>query len=260
MHPPRANARLRRILDLLTRQPEVTVAELAERFGVTTMTVRRDLAALEQEGRVARTHGGAIPVAPQVARFTFGERRQLNLSRMQAIARAAAQRVMPGSTLIVDTGTTTLELAALLSGIPALRVLTSSLAIASELFAHENVDVVLLGGTLNRASPDLSGPLTEDNLDAFRADLAFIGADAVDRQGLYTQTQEIARVTRAMIRNAKQTVLLADSSKFEREAFARFATWKPIAAVITDGGIAPATRRWLRRCVADVTVVTRKSG
>jgi DeoR/GlpR family transcriptional regulator of sugar metabolism len=247
--------RSQHILDLLRARGEVAVTDLAERFGVTPMTIRRDLTTLESEGRVTRTHGGAILAAPSVARFDFTERHQRRVPEKKAIARAAATRVRPGMTVILDTGTTTLELAAELGRIGGLRVLTSSLAIASALFAHENLELILLGGTVNRGSPDLSGPLTEENLAAFRADVAFIGADAVDQAGLYTRSQEIARVTRAMIPAADTAWLVADSSKFGRTAFVRFAEWADVAGAVVDDGLPPEHRRWLREAVRDLTTV-----
>jgi DeoR/GlpR family transcriptional regulator of sugar metabolism len=252
MRKDRTGARAQRILELLDARDEVGVAELSRRFGVTTMTIRRDLSALERDGHVTRTHGGAVLAAPSVARFAFRERQQTHIPEKRAIARLAARRVEPDMTVILDTGTTTLELARELVGIPRLRVLTSSLAVASALFAHENLELVLLGGTVNRGSPDLSGPLTEENLAAFRADLAFIGADAVDRRGLYTASQQIARVTKAMIAGAARTVLVADSSKFGNTAFVRFARWAGIDAVVVDQRLADSHRRWLSKAVSDV--------
>jgi DeoR/GlpR family transcriptional regulator of sugar metabolism len=252
----RKTRRLEQIVDLLSDASEVTVSELADRFNVTPMTVRRDLEALEDEGRVVRTHGGAVPAAPSIAKFAFRERQQTHLPEKQAIARAAAERVEPGMTVLLDTGTTTLELARLLSGIGGLRVLTSSLAIASALFAHEELELILLGGTVNQASPDLSGPLTEANLESFRADVAFIGADAADADGLYTRSQEIARVSRAMIATAGRKILLADSSKFGSTAFVRFAGWESLDGVVVDEGLVPDREEWLREAVEDVTLVT----
>lgn len=255
MKRTRRAQRLERIIGLLAEAPEVTVAELAERFNVTPMTVRRDLEALEDEGRITRTHGGAVPAAPSVARFAFHERRQAMMAEKQAIARAAAQRVAPGMTVVLDTGTTTLELARLLSGVRGLRVLTTSLAIASALFAHEDMELILLGGTVNQGSPDLSGPLTEANLDTFRPDLAFIGADAADRHGLYTGSQEIAGVSRAIIASADNKVLLADSSKFGRTAFVRFAEWTDIDGAVVDDRLDAAHRRLMTRAGVDVETV-----
>jgi len=249
MKKQNTSLRLQQILGLLAGRDGVGVAELAEYFQVTPMTIRRDLDTLEGQGRVVRTHGGAILAAPSVVAFSFQARRQVRMAEKKAIAREAARRVEPGMTVLIDTGTTTLELAKALPGVGDLRVLTSSLAIASALLAHDGLELVLLGGTVSRNSPDLSGPLTEDNLAAFRADIAFVGADALDENGLYTSSQQIARVSRTMLASAKKTVLMADSGKFGETAFARFAQWREIDELITDIGIDPSQRSWMDECI-----------
>ena len=248
-----AVVRHQQILEMLAGREAVGVSELTARFRVTAMTIRRDLEILEQQGSLTRTHGGAILAAPAVVAFAFSERQQSHLAEKAAIARVAARLVKPGMTVILDTGTTTLEVARALRGIAGIKVLTSSLAIASALLAHDDLELVLLGGTVSARSPDLSGPLTEDNLGAFRAELAFIGADAVDARGLYTSSQQIARVSRAMIANASRTLLVADSSKFGKTSFARFAGWNQIEGIITDSGMAAASRRWLGRITKSAT-------
>ena len=241
----RTPTRHRKILDLLSDRPEVSVSELSTHFGVTTMTIRRDLDQLEQRGQVRRVHGGAVLAAPSVVAFSFQERRQTHLPEKEAVARAAAGMLEPGMTVIMDTGTTTLEVASAMGGIPDLRVLTTSLAIASRFLAHRNVELILLGGTLNQNSPDLYGGLTQDNLRRFRADLAIIGADSANSDGLYTDSQEIAAVSHAMIASSERTILVADSSKFGRVSFVRFATWDEVDTVVVDEGLPASHRSWL---------------
>jgi len=252
--------RLEQILALLAGRGKVAVTELAERFDVSAVTVRRDLETLACQGRVIRTHGGAMLTAPAVAAFEFLDRRSARPAEKRAIARAAAAHVEPGMTLILDTGTTTLELARLLGAVPGLSVVTSSLAIASTLFAVPDLELILLGGTVNRSSPDLSGPLTVDNLRNFHADLAFLGADGADSTGFHTSSMAIAQVSRAMIDSADRAVLVTDSSKFARPAFVRIAGWKGLDGVVTDDGLAPAHRKWLRRKVAELTLVAVGQG
>lgn len=241
-----------RILECLSAEGEVFVLDLAARFDVTPMTVRRDLEALERENALTRTHGGAIFSKQSVAEFAFMERNRTSIDEKQAIAREAAALVAPGMTIVIDTGTTTLEVARALSGVAGLRVLTSSLAVASALHTHPNMEIVLLGGSVGKNSPDLSGALTEDNLRRFRVQLAFLGADAVDERGLYTTDLGIARVSEAMIDVAEDTVLVADSRKFRRTSFVKFADWKQISRVITDYQAVPADRAWLHEVVRDV--------
>jgi len=247
--------RREQILECLSSEGEVFVLDLAERLGVTPMTIRRDLEALEGQNVLTRTHGGAIFSKQSVAEFAFLERNRTSIDEKQAIARAAAALVEPGMTVVMDTGTTTLEVARALRGIDRLTVLTSSLAVASELHTHPGMEIVLLGGNVGKNSPDLFGALTEDNLRRFRVQLAILGADAIDERGLYTTGLNIARVSEAMIEVAKDTALVVDSRKFRRESFVKFADWPAIRHVVTDSGVGAADRAWLDKAVSDVRYV-----
>jgi len=253
-----ATRRRAQILDALASEGEVFVLDLSERLGVTPMTIRRDLEALERQSVLSRTHGGAIFSKQSVAEFAFLERNRTSITEKQAIAREAASLVEPGMTVVMDTGTTTLEVARALRGIDRLTVLTSSLAVASELHTHPGMEIVLLGGNVGKNSPDLFGALTEDNLRRFRVQLAILGADALDPRGLYTTGLNIARVSEAMIEVARDTVLVADSRKFQRESFVKFADWAAIRHVVTDAAVSPADRAWLDEAVRDVRYVVQK--
>lgn len=252
-----ATTRRTAILDRLSAEGEVFVLDLATDFDVTPMTIRRDLEALEGKSALTRTHGGAIFSKQSVAEFAFLERNRTSIEEKRAIARAAAALVVPGMRIVIDTGTTTLEVARALEGIEGLQVLTSSLAVASALHAHPAMEVVLLGGNVRSNSPDLSGSLTEDNLRKFRVDLAILGADALDARGLYTTDLGIARVSEAMIDVAEETVLVADSRKFCRTSFVKFADWKSIGHVIVDDSVPQDHRHWLDDCVKQVHYAKR---
>ncbi|MCF6284222.1 MAG: DeoR/GlpR family DNA-binding transcription regulator [Candidatus Hydrogenedentes bacterium] len=247
-----ATTRRSAILERLSAVGEVFVIELASDFEVTPMTIRRDLEALEGERALTRTHGGAIFSKKSVAEFAFLERNRTSIEEKQAIARATAALVEPGMRIVIDTGTTTLEVARALGGIERLQVLTSSLAVASALHTHSNVSVVLLGGDVGKDSPDLNGSLTEDNLRKFRVPLAILRADVLDERGLYTTDLGIARVSEAMIDVAEDTVLVADSRKFSRTSFVKFADWSQIGHLVTDRGVTRNHRVWLKDCVKDV--------
>lgn len=138
-----------------------------------------------------------------------------------------------------------------------LRVLNRVLnLVASALLAHDDLELVLLGGTASKGSPDLSGPLTEHNLADFRADLAFVGADALDERGFYTGIQEIANVSRAMIASAQRTILVADSSKFGKNAFVRIAGWVAIDHVIVDDELPKQVLTWVGKSIRNHTLVS----
>lgn len=243
------------ILDLLAQRGECTVQTLAEHFDVSTMTIRRDLAALETTGDIKRTHGGAFLSRAGVIEFSFREKEKLAAAQKQAIAREVARCIQPGMAITLDTGTTTLEVARAIAAIENLTVVTSSLAIASALYAQDNIELILLGGLIRKGNPDLSGWVTEDNLKRFKVDFAILGADAADTYGVLTTDVGIARVSQAMIENARETILVVDHSKFERSAFVRFASWEDVSRVVTDNGIDPACRAWLETVARRVDYV-----
>lgn len=242
-----------KILEALAVTGEATVQQLAARFGVSVMTIRRDLAKLEALGELTRTHGGAMLTRAGVIEFSFKEKAERNAGEKRGIAREAAGLVSSDMTLILDTGTTTLEVARAIADIPRLTVLTSSLAIASALYGRQNITLVLAGGAVRTGSPDLSGWLTEENMKRFRVDVACIGADGADQEGVSTTDADVARVSRAMIASAREIILVADHTKFEKPAFVPFASWKDIDRVITDSTMAAGTRAWLEDAVKELT-------
>ncbi len=231
------------IRDLLASGNEVTVRDLAEQLDVSVMTIRRDLAFLEEKGELLRTHGGAVIASPGVVEFSFRQQGECHAAEKSAIAREAAALVEPGMAICLDTGTTTLELSRFLAATPRLQVLTSSLPIASVLYARDNIDLVLLGGSARKGNPDLSGWLTEENVRRFHVDIAFAGADGVTDDGIYTTDLSIARVTQAMIANSREAVLLVDHSKFGQTAFVRYADWSSFSHVFTDDGLSRPLRK-----------------
>jgi len=249
------NARHDRILALLSRAGEVSVRDLVAEFGVTPMTIRRDLAALERDGRVVRTHGGALMSRPGRIEFQFAERGAVREGQKRAIALAARGLVKPGMTLSIDTGTTPLAFARAVADLPGITVLTSSLAVAAALYPADGIDLVLLGGMARKDGPDLYGELTEANLEQFRVDVAVIGADAASREGLFTTAVPVARVSKAMVAGARRVMLLVDSSKFGGTAFRKFADWDDVDVAITDDGLGRSTRRWLADAVETLEIV-----
>lgn len=247
------NTRQKLIVDLVTRDGEVYVQDLATRLDVTTMTIRRDLHALERGGSLIRTHGGAVLSNAGIIEFSFLKKGEEHGAEKRAIAEAIAKLVRPGMTLTLDTGTTCLEVAKSIRGIQEVTVLTSSLAIASALYARDNVDLVLLGGKARKGNPDLTGWLTEENLRRFRVDLAVLGADGADPEGLYTVDEAVGRLSQGMIGCAASTILAADSSKFGKTSFLKYAGWNDIDHVFTDEQMPESDRRWLHRVARNVT-------
>jgi len=252
-----AHQRRLEILRLLRRENSVAVSHLARRFGVSEMTVRRDLSALEREGRVIRTYGGGVSTETVAFEFSFAEKMQRNTAAKERIGRTAAGLVRPGETVLLDTGTTTLQVARFLPDSPDITVVTTSLPIVSALF-HKRVRVTLPGGDVRRRTPDIYGPLTESNLEDIHVDRAFLGADGLDVEaGLSTTDMSIARISRLMLQAARQAVVVLDSSKIGRICFARYAALSEIDLLVTDEGLSRKDRRAVERAGVKVMIARR---
>jgi DeoR/GlpR family transcriptional regulator of sugar metabolism len=247
--------RRRAVLERLDRESYVSVARLAEDLGCSEMTIRRDLTKLESQGRLRRARGGAMPTRMVRLEFAIYERAKINRSQKTAIARAALELIKPGQRLVLDTGTTTLAVARELRSWEALTVVTTSLAIVSALLAAPGVECILLGGTVRETSPDLYGPLVEDNLSRIHADLALIGCDGLSDSGeLMTTDHRVARATQLMMRNSSKVAMLADSSKAGKKSFISFGKLQELDYLVTDDGM-PAKLLERARAVGVHTVV-----
>jgi DeoR/GlpR family transcriptional regulator of sugar metabolism len=230
-------ARQSHIRELIARHGEQSVAELAAALGVSGMTVRRDLQVLAEEGRVIRTHGGATLGERVSFEFAFLRRVNENQSAKQAIAKAALPLLDGCHTVMFDGSTTTLAIARRLRGMKGLTVVTTSLPAAAELQYEEQIEVLLPGGYLRPASPDLTGPLTEANLEALRADVAFLGADAIDADGnVYSQPPDNTHMLLRMAASAERVYIAADHSKLGRTALRRFGRLAEWNGLVTDDG------------------------
>jgi DeoR/GlpR family transcriptional regulator of sugar metabolism len=230
--------RREKILEQIKTASVATVAELAEAFQCSPMTIRRDLAELESRGLVDRSRGGAIATRRTTLEFALTEKAALHAPQKAAIGRAAARLIEEGQRVVLDTGTTTLALARELQSRERISAVTPSLAIASALIEARGVECMLLGGTVRKLSPDLCGPLVEENLSRIHADWAFVGCDGLSADGGLTTTDvQIARASSLMISNAAKAVLLADSSKTTKDSFFRFARIEDLDYIITDEGV-----------------------
>ncbi len=248
-------ARLRALRGRLAADSSVTVSGMAADLGVSEMTIRRDMEKLAGTTDLRRTHGGAVVAERMVFEFNYLERQRGGLARKKAIAAEARKLVSPGDRVILDTGTTTLELARLLKDSEGVTVITPSLAVASELQFCGSVSVVLLGGVLHRGSPDLTGPVTEHCLELFAADWVFQGAEGIGKDGsVYNIDLQLARVDRLMRSKSARSCLLADSSKVGITALVRTARLADFDVFITDAGVPAGFLRQARKAVRRVTV------
>ncbi|AKJ63669.1 DeoR/GlpR family DNA-binding transcription regulator [Kiritimatiella glycovorans] len=234
----KADERRERIREALLCGKPIVIGELARRFAVSEMTVRRDLQRLEDSGEVRRTHGGAVPTERMLFEFDFAARRSQYRAAKRTIAAEAVTRIEPGQRLILDNGTTTLELAMLLKDFPELTVVTPSLAVAAVLQFSEGIDTILLGGLLRRGHAELTGIVTEKILSMFSVDIAFQGADGIGLDGrLYTGDPRVAEVDRRIRSCAARTYVLADSSKVGQTALLVHGSLAEAEALITDAAV-----------------------
>lgn len=222
-----------------------SVTELAQIFDVTTETVRRDLAVLDRTGVLRRVHGGAVPTrALHLVEPSVDQREATRAEYKQAIARAAAEFFpQSGSTVLIDAGTTTARLAALLPPDRDLLVVTNSVPIAARLARVGSVSLQVLGGRVRGLTQACVGDQTLAGLAALRVDIAFIGTNGITvRHGASTPDPEEAAVKRAMVASANFVVVVADSSKIGREEFVSFAPVGSLDMLVTDPEISPADR------------------
>lgn len=247
------NQRLEMIREQLMKADAVSIEKLARKFKVSGMTIRRDLDFLETQGDVIRTRGGAALAKRLTFEFAFREKQNQNQQQKASIAQQAVKHVKDGQVITLDTGTTTLQIARELVGRRKIRVITTSLAIVSQLQFAGGIEVVLLGGLLRGGSPDIHGPLTEQNVELFKTDIAFMGADAIDADGnTYTDDLRVVTLDRKMAANSKRVIVVANSQKFGRTAMCKVFEPRDYDLIISDSGIDKEKARRLARRKIDM--------
>jgi DeoR family fructose operon transcriptional repressor len=225
----------------VARRGRAAVAELAERFDVTAETVRRDLDTLEERGIVRRVHGGAVPGgALGFLEHDLTEREVTNVRAKERIARAALDLVPPsGSSILLDAGTTTQQLAGMLPLDVDLAVFTNSVPVASRVAGWPGYSLHLLGGRVRGTTRAAVGPRTEEALGLVHVDVAFLGTNGLTVEGCTTPDELEAATKRAMVAAATTVVVLADGSKLGVRTLHRTASLDQVDVVVTDAD-APA--------------------
>jgi DeoR family transcriptional regulator, fructose operon transcriptional repressor len=239
--------RLEEISKILEREGSVDVNSLCEKFKVTGKTIRQDLMKLEEMGLVERFHGGAILKQNGNTIFPIKQRKQKNLDEKKKIADAAHQYIEERDIVIIDGGSTNLELARGL-GEKHIIVITNDLMIAGELHNKENITLYLTGGKLRREGVfTLLGRDAEKMIQKYHANKLFLGTSALDfKQGLTVFAAEEAEIKRAMINSAAEIICLADYSKFHQLAFTSFASLDDIDILVTDRRITEEDLEFLK--------------
>ena len=238
-------------MEVAVRAGMTEVKQLASRFNVSEMTVRRDLDELRVVGRIERVRGGAVIVEPE---RPFTETVIEHLAEKERIGAAAAALVEDGQTVMIDVGTTALQLARSLRD-RELTVVTTNLAVYEELVAAPAITLVLPGGQVRRNYRSLVGLIAEETLRNMSADIAFLGAAGIDRRLVVRDSTVVeVPIKRAMIAAANRAVLLADGSKFATGAFLTVCQATDLATVVTDTGVSDESRRALEDAGVEVIV------
>lgn len=240
------------ILEIARKDGRVTVDGLAEHFGVTVQTIRRDLTELADAGKLQRVHGGAI-LPSGTTNIGYEERRILNEDAKAVIARACAAQIPNNASVFLNIGTSTEAVARELLRHRKLLVVTNNMNIASILAANPDCDLIVTGGMLRRSDAGLVGHLASDTIRQFKFDFAIIGCSALDQDGdlLDFDFQEVI-VSQTIIAQARRTFLVADHSKFTRTAPARIVSLSEIDTFFTD---TPPSAQLQAKCAATSTAI-----
>jgi len=241
--------RRHRIVDLLNEHGRVTVEALASRFVTSAVTIRNDLAALEAAGVLERTHGGAL-LRRDDEDQPIAVKRTLHHAEKVRIAKAAASLIQDGETVILDSGTTTAEIAKQIRklDVRSINVITNALNVAMLLTEAPSVRLIMPGGILRPESNSLSGHMAEEALANLQADRLFLGADGLDpERGVMTPHLPEANLNAKMIAISRQVIAVADSSKLMRRNISLIARVEQLHMLITDSGANPAVVAELER-------------
>lgn len=226
--------RHREIVSLVEKEGSVRVTELARLFNVTEETIRRDLERLELDGKLQRSHGGAVTIQEEETETPFSQREISHVEEKIQIAREALHRIQEGDTILLDASTSAWQLARMLPDM-YLTVLTNSIKVAMELAAHQKTRVISTGGALLPSSLSFIGPQAERFLEEYRVDKLFLSCQGLDfRRGLSDSNEWQANLKQRMISIADKRYLLVDHSKFQTNSLTVFGKLQDIDEVITD--------------------------
>lgn len=238
--------RLQKIVQLVNERGSMRVTELSELCRVTEETIRKDLDKLEAEGKLVRSHGGAVSVQDTQQEAPYFEREIINVEEKKQIAMAAVGLIEPGDRIILDASTSAWWIARYLPDQP-LTVLTNSMKVALELAPKEKIQVISTGGILVPTSLSFVGPLTERSLDTYHVDKMFLSCKGIHLSRGITEPNELqGLVKRKMIRQSDHVYLLADYSKFGVRSFTHVADWSEVHHLVTDARSDPEMIRQIR--------------
>ena len=223
----------------ICREGKATIAELAEHFGVSGETVRRDLSAIARGGRIRKVHGGAIALRAPIRDESYAVRQTHNLYSKQKIGELAARLLTDNLVIGIDSGTCAESFARAIYHVKNLKIITHCLPVAAILAQKlERGDftgsVSILGGTVEPETGTVRGTVTLSQLNPYRMDLAFVSVTAVSEEGLMATDEQDGCLAAALIRQSDRAYLLAESDKMDKQSLYRFAQWQELRGLITD--------------------------
>jgi DeoR/GlpR family transcriptional regulator of sugar metabolism len=247
--------RKRVIFDLLLQRETVTVAELSQLLSVSDMTVRRDIRTMAKEGLLKQVHGGAVRLQRNNVEELFSARRVEQLERKQAIAREALTWLQDGETFYIDGSTTCSELSRLLKGRGGRHtIVTDGLSVLNELGGCAGIELVLLGGTLERDGNTFDGLLAVENARRIQVDCCFFSSTGFSDEDIVNAGMIGSQVKQLMIRNARKVVLMADSTKYGKRGIFKLCRWSDVDVLFSDCDLPEAARGAIRSLGTDVRV------
>lgn len=222
------------IVDTVNCLGKVNVKDLSEKLDVSEVTIRRDLDVLDKKGLIKRTFGGAIQTDSIMKEYSLSEREKLNINEKRAISKRALDFIKEGMSIYLDSGTTAKLLSSRLDQFEQLTVFTADLLIGYNLSSFKNIEVKMIGGTLDKDIISASSVETLSMVSDLFFDLSFIGCDAFDRYAVYSSSEIRAIIKKEVIKNSKQSVLLTDSSKFKHKKLHKTSDLHHFDFIISD--------------------------
>ncbi len=245
-----------KIIEILNKRNNISVSEISKDFDISEVSVRNDLSHLEKKGLLIRTRGGAISKQPTNFDLNLNQRLKHNYKQKQHIGKRAVDFIKNGSTVIMDSGSTVIEVARNIKGKKNIKLITNSLPIAEIVADNNEIEVIIAGGTLRPEMRSLVGMMSEKTIMNYHCDLAILGTDSIDSEmGIFTQLENEASLTQTMMKVSTKTIVVTDSSKFGKKSFIKIADISEIDILITDDSISAIDIQKLNKQGIDLEIV-----
>lgn len=248
--------RHQKIVDKISNESTVLVADLCKELDVSSVTIRKDLKFLEEKQLLYRTHGGATQSNPYAMDRHINEKEFLHVAEKNRIGECAAGLLVDNDCILIASGTTVLFFSRHIKPHKNLTVITASLNVALEIVHHPGIEVIQLGGLVRKTSTSVTGLYAEHALLDFSCTMLFLGVDGIDLDfGITTTNMMEAQINKRMMGTAQKTIVLADSSKFGKRGFGKICALEEVDQVITDTNLSPHITEKMRAMGIEVTLV-----